>query len=727
MGGMTARIRCLMTLCWIPVLLAHCGGSPEVEPDVAVDVSEVNGSDVLADTTPVDADVILDSSFPDETESVGSGVGEPCTANQDCLTGLCYTHPPGGYCTQLCDDATPCPADSSCVQATGQEMTFCYKNCASDQECREDQWCGDGICNPNCKLGDCPEGYICNFETGQCDSTSTECVPSSEECNGLDDDCDNYVDEGCFLYVDLPPGVELLDLGIVGTGAGLTSPDVEFEIGPDVESFTLIVLGDDESYLLLTKFEDPNGLSLINVDAPYQSVVRVLPSQGAVTAIVPNAPATYLPVAGTYTVSVLRQGSYVQVPIVILTKGAVSTVEALSSDFDDGNTTGWLSILESTYGTLAWGTDDVDVFTGSLNTAVPWDMRDLPHESLLVRSDPFTLTGKEVIVGAMGGGRGGAGSPRDAMDTNPIDSTEDDFMGLALRRVSDGSYLESRRRPGNGNTYRFVSLQPTEIAELIASDAEDETYTIDLIDEYHGSWGFSVIGALQMFEDPQKLDINIHFVGIPDINAQNHADHVKFSKTLERFFNVIAQAGIVPGTITAYDITGDDAQKYTYLDKSVNGLGELPELLALSEMHPASNALNLFFVQNIANIDTFHTLGISGGIPGPPLFQGTQSSGVVVALPADFSTTLVAHTMAHEVGHYLGLFHTTEKTGTLHDPLTDTLECSDSNDDGLAGADDCHGIDVDNLMFWSASGSTMLSAQQGTVLRGNPQTYGSEE
>jgi len=390
MGPFFARIRITITLCGMAVILGHCGGATEAQSKDVGDAFDLTGTDLAEDTTVADAGEVSDIVAPDETETVASsGVGDSCSGNEDCVTGLCYTHPPGGYCTQLCDEASPCPSDSSCVMAAGLETAFCYRICTTGQDCREDQWCGEGICNPKCKLGDCPEGYICNFDTGECDSTSIECVPSDEECNGVDDDCDNYVDEGCFLSLDVPAGIELLDLGVVGTGAGLTSVDIEFEIAPDVESFALIVLGADESYLLLTKFLDPNNLSLVNMEQPFQSIVRVLPSQGAVTALVPNAPSTYQPVAGTYTVSVLREGSYVQVPVLVLTKGEVSTVEKVASDFDGGNADGWLSILESTYGTLAWGTDDVDTFTGSLNTAVPWDLRDLPHESLLVRSSPF--------------------------------------------------------------------------------------------------------------------------------------------------------------------------------------------------------------------------------------------------------------------------------------------------------------------------------------------------
>jgi hypothetical protein len=78
--------------------------------------------------------------------------------------------------------------------------------------------------------------------------------------------------------------------------------------------------------------------------------------------------------------------------------------------------------------------------------------------------------------------------------------------------------------------------------------------------------------------------------------------------------------------------------------------------------------------------------------------------------------------MAHEAGHYLGLFHVTEQTGEAHDQLTDTPECFDTNDDGVADHEECEDIGTENLMFWSAVGSMGLSLEQSQVLRSNPQS-----
>ncbi|MEC8237379.1 MAG: hypothetical protein VX063_06860, partial [SAR324 cluster bacterium] len=49
------------------------------------------------------------------------------------------------------------------------------------------------------------------------------------------------------------------------------------------------------------------------------------------------------------------------------------------------------------------------------------------------------------------------------------------------------------------------------------------------------------------------------------------------------------------------------------------------------------------------------------------------------------------------MGHFLGLFHTTESNGTDHDPISDTPECS------FTTANQCgKQYGADNLMFWSS-------------------------
>jgi hypothetical protein len=112
-------------------------------------------------------------------------------------------------------------------------------------------------------------------------------------------------------------------------------------------------------------------------------------------------------------------------------------------------------------------------------------------------------------------------------------------------------------------------------------------------------------------------------------------------------------------------------------------------------------ALNVFLTTTIGG-STSTILGVSGGIPGPPL-NGTGMSGLVFASMGKLATynglcdgvapcpvalqsgsfVDMGATISHEMGHFLGLYHLSEgnriapapATEPLHDSLPDTPAC----------------------------------------------------
>ena len=147
-----------------------------------------------------------------------------------------------------------------------------------------------------------------------------------------------------------------------------------------------------------------------------------------------------------------------------------------------------------------------------------------------------------------------------------------------------------------------------------------------------------------------------------------------------------------------------------------------------------TEGVNLFFIEDYS--DSEH-LGNAAGIPGS---MGIANSwnGVLISLTAHASGTtlasqLLGETAAHEMGHQLGLFHTTESGGTVFDILTDTAECLNSTKDfdrnGKMSAEECEGYGAQNVMFWRpwtpASRSAgkkqeTLSSHQQQVLKYSP-------
>jgi len=128
-------------------------------------------------------------------------------------------------------------------------------------------------------------------------------------------------------------------------------------------------------------------------------------------------------------------------------------------------------------------------------------------------------------------------------------------------------------------------------------------------------------------------------------------------------------------------------------------------------------AVNLFFIEDYSG-----SLGILGNAAGIPGSMGIANSwnGVLISLTAHASGTtlasqLLGETAAHEMGHQLGLFHTTESGGTVFDIISDTAECpksldKNSNSQIQMSAEECEGYGAENVMFWTAWSSSSRSA-----------------
>ncbi|MGK0462837.1 MAG: hypothetical protein ACJA0W_003702 [Candidatus Azotimanducaceae bacterium] len=146
----------------------------------------------------------------------------------------------------------------------------------------------------------------------------------------------------------------------------------------------------------------------------------------------------------------------------------------------------------------------------------------------------------------------------------------------------------------------------------------------------------------------------------------------------------------------------------------------------------AADRVNLFFVENFSGAGGAGLLGISGGLPGP-LGQQNAFNGILINATANRvqTDTVFARNTAeiafHEMGHFLGLYHTTERQFDLNDVIDDTPNCPASNDQSNTGttgvADIAECQDGQNPMFWNTDFSgnkTRLSEQQLEVIYRSP-------
>ncbi len=117
-------------------------------------------------------------------------------------------------------------------------------------------------------------------------------------------------------------------------------------------------------------------------------------------------------------------------------------------------------------------------------------------------------------------------------------------------------------------------------------------------------------------------------------------------------------------------------------------------------------AVNIFFVESFAGINNAGRIAIAPGIPGA-LGDVNNLNGVLINgtlnlnVPSIYART-TAEFAFHEMGHLLGLFHTTERFFGDTDIIEDTPACTpseDANANGEANTGECP--DGLNIMFWT--------------------------
>lgn len=260
------------------------------------------------------------------------------------------------------------------------------------------------------------------------------------------------------------------------------------------------------------------------------------------------------------------------------------------------------------------------------------------------------------------------------------------------------------------------------------------------------------------------LDLAIYLVST-SFTAANAPTDPNFQRMLQRVEADFARAGICLQNVTYYDVPDWARTRWATVSVST-GLAAEPcsEYRQLLTLARPGNVVSLFFVDQITEPNApagTRLIGYDGSIPGVSTFNGTTAGGALVSsgdlsssssCGSSFSLSCgpdqVGETVAHEVGHALGLFHPTESQGASgedFDPLTDTPQClcslcvSASARSGCAdqsnppaqptvvdgsschqGTQACGGADY--LMFWQLSDQSQgnLSPQEGQVMRMNP-------
>jgi hypothetical protein len=285
--------------------------------------------------------------------------------------------------------------------------------------------------------------------------------------------------------------------------------------------------------------------------------------------------------------------------------------------------------------------------------------------------------------------------------------------------VSNGSPVPASAGGSNGLFgYTAASVPQNELAS--AMPVEPGTWGA----KFKCSENSRVTGKAQMTEDGEfhggLLDVHLYLAGGLQIGdpartvdaalAPSDADVIS---RLDAFFDAVKKLfGVDRGEVVFHDIP----ESY----RTISSTEEYNALMAESRAAGDVQAAHFFWVNVLETVPGYPSWGQASGIPGAAFISGTPLSGVALAIDPRFPANGDGLTMAHELGHFVGIFHTSELIPGYFDPLSDTPECP-----GISAEDYGACPDKNNLMFPLYFGATggvgiVVSPSQVRVFQRSP-------
>ncbi len=566
-----------------------------------------------------------------------NGVGSECAGDEECgLASICLTEDegfPGGYCTIEDCDQVGCDLNSECfvLDINGDDRVVCLEFCTIDLQCdRLDYECfdvdGENVCLPSegASGGQAPSGSI----GSGCDIDS-EC----DEDLCLTNFRGGYCSSECSSNSDCPSGSHCEDFGCLQNCSNNDQCRSGYECLTDELNAPSCVPGNNKVV------KNPNGQ-----DDGDPCVSDVNCKGGAC----------------------LREGEG--------NPGGYCTT--LDCDNDTG-CNGGICVINNANGVCRSECDG------------DGDCRD-GYKCVTQAQQGYCV--------AEGGGKGGVNVAEFEIECQRGDTltftVPSGASGFYIAPFTESDVVIPSRLKGPNidldliNDFNFYSLN-SQLLETIAPlqfpGSDQREFGGDLSD-WGGSYELDVqtnASEVCFYVIPSQvpgtvLDINFYLVGVPGVSASGAEGNRDIQSMISTVRSLYSKAGVSLGTIRFLEVSSADERRFS----NIRDFNDVFELVTRSK-NPGSSANELLSV-NVFLIEEFNIpqapglLGVSLGLPGVQGVHGSVGTGLIfTSINLKASPASLGQTMAHEIGHFLGLRHTTEHGGDSHDPISDTDRCSD--------------------------------------------------